>query len=100
MKFGGTSVEDSSAIDRLVGIVRDRLAEQPVVVASAMAKVTDQLIATSKAAGSGDTKEALSLARALRERHYAAAGALLGRGGSTISHSSPEVDIASLDELF
>ena len=48
MKFGGTSVEDSSAIDRLVGIVRERLAEQPVVVASAMAKVTDQLIATSK----------------------------------------------------
>ena len=32
MKFGGTSVEDSRAIDRVVEIVRARLHEQPVVV--------------------------------------------------------------------
>src|SRR5207302_4980399 len=90
MKFGGTSVEDSSAIDRAVGIVRERLAERPVVVASAMAKVTDDLITTSKAAGIGDTKQALALARALRERHYAAAGELLGTGVFTQFHSELE----------
>src|SRR5438874_974690 len=100
MKFGGTSVEDSSAIDRVVGIVRERLAEQPVVIASAMAKVTDQLITTSKAAGSGDTKQALSLACALRERHYAAAGELLGTGVFTQFHSELEADFDSLDELL
>jgi len=32
MKFGGTSVEDSRAITRLEGIVRERLGERPVLV--------------------------------------------------------------------
>ena len=43
MKFGGTSVEDSTAIDRVAEIVCSRLGHDPVVVVSAMAKVTDQL---------------------------------------------------------
>jgi len=44
MKFGGTSVEDAQAIDRALAIVRARQAQKPVVVVSAMAKVTDQLL--------------------------------------------------------
>ena len=47
MKFGGTSVEDAKAIDRTAGIVRGRLARKPVVVVSAMAKVTDTLLKLS-----------------------------------------------------
>jgi len=78
MKFGGTSVEDAKAIDRAAEIVRGRLAQRPVVVVSAMSKVTDQLLAMGRAAGAGDRKTALSLACALRERHYNAAGELLG----------------------
>ena len=50
MKFGGTSVEDAAAIDRVATIVKSRLAEQPFVVVSAMAKVTDQLLAMAAAA--------------------------------------------------
>ena len=68
MKFGGTSVEDSKAIDRVVKIVRERIDAQPVVVVSAMAKVTDQLLAIGKAAGNGNRENALDLARGLRER--------------------------------
>jgi len=41
MKFGGTSVEDAAAIQRLIGIVQGRLGAQPVLVVSALAKVTD-----------------------------------------------------------
>ncbi len=100
MKFGGTSVEDSKAIDRVVGIVRERLAVNPVVVVSAMAKVTDQLLATAKAAGGGDRDAALKLAHALRERHYAAAGELLGTGLFTQFHSELEADFDALDELL
>ena len=37
-KFGGTSVADAAAIGRLIGIVRSRAAEQPVVVVSALAQ--------------------------------------------------------------
>ena len=46
MKFGGTSVEDPTAIERTAAIVAGRVAmgKQPVVVVSAMAKVTDQLL--------------------------------------------------------
>src|ERR1700721_370056 len=46
MKFGGTSVEDPAAIGRTAAIVAGRVAQgkQAVVVVSAMAKVTDQLL--------------------------------------------------------
>ena len=50
MKFGGTSVEDAAAIRRLIGIVNNRLGERPVVVVSALAKVTDQLLEAGNAA--------------------------------------------------
>jgi len=51
MKFGGTSVQDAKAIDRVAHIVQGRAADRPVVVVSAMAKVTDSLLAMGKAAG-------------------------------------------------
>ena len=53
MKFGGTSVEDAKAIDRVASIVHGRLAQKPVVVVSAMAKVTDTLLTMARAAGEG-----------------------------------------------
>ena len=43
MKFGGTSVQDGPAISRVVEIVRDRLDRRPVVVVSALSKITDLL---------------------------------------------------------
>ncbi|MCU1311872.1 MAG: aspartate kinase [Candidatus Angelobacter sp.] len=100
MKFGGTSVEDSKAIDRVVKIVRERIEAQPVVVVSAMAKVTDQLLTIGKAAGNGNRENAIDLARSLRERHYAAAGELLSTGVFSEFHSELESDFDSLDELL
>ena len=44
LKFGGTSVDDRDALERLAEIVRSRLAAQPVVVVSAMRGVTDALL--------------------------------------------------------
>src|SRR5882762_10227288 len=86
MKFGGTSVQDAKAIERVAHIVQGRLADRPVVVVSAMAKVTDSLLAMGKAAGGGDRKTALKMARALRERHYDTAGELLGTALFTEFH--------------
>ena len=100
MKFGGTSMEDAKAIDRAAKIVKSRLPKKPVVVVSAMAKVTDQLLATARAAGKGDRDEALKLSRALRERHYNVAGELLGTGLFTQFHSELESDFDTLDELL
>jgi aspartate kinase len=100
MKFGGTSVQDADAIARVSEIVKARLADKPVVVVSAMAKVTDQLLAMARAAGSGDRKTALSLSRALRERHYNAAGELLGTALFTEFHGDLGTDFENLDELL
>ena len=100
MKFGGTSVEDSSAIDRAAKIVAGRRERLPVVVVSAMSKVTDQLLAAGQAAGAGDPGRALELSRGLRERHYSTAGELLGTGLFTQFHSELESEFDALDELL
>ena len=71
MKFGGTSVEDPAAIGRTAAIVAGRIAlgKQPVVVVSAMAKVTDQLLRAAAAAALGDRTGALAISSRLRSRH-------------------------------
>lgn len=82
MKFGGTSVEDAKAIDRVARIVRGRLPQRPVVVVSAMAKVTDGLIAMGKAAASGNLDASLKLSSELRERHLRVSCELVGEPAS------------------
>jgi aspartate kinase len=71
MKFGGTSVEDAAAIGRTADIVAGRVAngKSPVVVVSAMSKVTDQLLRAAAAAAQGDRAGALALSSRLRARH-------------------------------
>ncbi len=79
MKFGGTSVEDPVAIGRTAAIVAGRVAlgKQPIVVVSAMAKVTDQLLRAAAAASTGDRTGALAISERLRCRHRDTAAALV-----------------------
>ena len=79
MKFGGTSVEDPAAIERTASIVAGRVSmgKHPVVVVSAMAKVTDQLLRCAAAASSGDRTGALAISSRLRARHRDTAAALV-----------------------
>ncbi len=69
MKFGGTSVATSEAIGRMISIVRSKLAEKPVVVVSALSKVTDLLYKISDSADDGDFKTAQTQIAQLRDRH-------------------------------
>jgi aspartate kinase len=98
MKFGGTSVESPAAIDRVARIVQERLPLKPVVVVSAMAKITDQLLAMGRTAGRGDLPAALDLSRAARERHLATATELLG--ANTATHAELAAMFNALDELL
>ena len=87
MKFGGTSVADAEAMGRVLGIVRRQLADSPrdkppVVVVSAMSKVTDRLIETGRLAGEGDAEGAARLLGELLERHLQVAGGLIGSDGA------------------
>src|SRR6202167_56835 len=100
MKFVGTSVEDARAIERVAAIVKERLPQKPVVVVSAMAKVTDTLLTMARAAGAGERKTALKLCRSLTERHYNTASELLGTALFTDFHSELGNDFEALDELL
>ncbi len=79
MKFGGTSVEDATAILRTASIVASRLRRNlnPIVVVSAMSKVTDTLLAAAAAAGRNEREEALKLSDSLRTRHLNTAAELV-----------------------
>jgi aspartate kinase len=100
MKFGGTSVESATAIDRVAKIVASRVPDNPIVVVSAMSKFTDQLVAMSQAAGKGDKEKALALSLAARERHYQAVSELLATATFTGLHSELEGDFTGLDDLL
>jgi aspartate kinase len=85
MKFGGTSVEDSAAIERLIASVRSRMNFQPVLVVSALARVTDQLLEAGKTAANGKLGGALALARDIFIRHeYVADELVIGAGRSLL----------------
>ena len=77
-KFGGTSVADATAINRLIQIVRARREAQPVVVVSALARVTDQLLGLAGTVAAGDAAALDRTLTALVHRHRAAAHALSG----------------------
>jgi len=77
MKFGGTSVEDAAAIRRLIGIVQTSRGAQPVVVVSALARVTDQLLEAGQAAAQGHLGAALAVVRDIYVRHERIADELI-----------------------
>ena len=77
MKFGGTSVEDAAAIRRLIGIVQSRIGSQPVIVVSALAGVTDQLLDAGSAAAAGHLGAALATVRSIYVRHEQLADSLV-----------------------
>jgi len=102
MKFGGTSVEDAKAMDRTAAIVGGRRKKglETIVVVSAMAKVTDQLLAAAAAAGRGDKPGALAISARLRNRHIDTATELLDEqrflGLQTVIHQ----EFDALDDLL
>jgi len=82
MKFGGTSVADAEAMNRVIAIVRKQWAEDagdrpPVVVVSAMSKVTDRLVETGRLTGERLGEQAAQILADLLERHIGVASTLV-----------------------
>ena len=71
MKFGGSSVVDAAAIDRVIGIVEGERSRgrAPVVVVSALGGVTDTLLALAHAARGGHAGEVSDGVTAVLTRH-------------------------------
>jgi len=100
MKFGGTSVESADAIERVARIVSTRLKSSPVVVVSAMAKVTDQLVTMGHKAAAGECESSIESLRALRERHLRTARELLGPKRSASLAPRLEVHFSELENFL
>ena len=86
MKFGGTSVADPAAIERLMAVERaTRQASGqpeapdwrgPVVVVSALGGATDRFLAAAHEAGAGNSESAIAALEQLRTRHHDVAGVI------------------------
>ena len=102
VKFGGTSVGDAAAIRRAVAIVRGRTDRQPLVVVSAMAGVTNELLGLADQASHGHLIGALRAVEGLRDRHLRATDELLGGDADDVAAelSATFDELASLAEAI
>lgn len=96
-KFGGTSVADADAISRAAGVIADRRDRQPIVVVSALAGVTTELLEVARHAAAGDLLLALTQVQELRARHLDQASKLLA-GSDELDEIVSEIS-AGFDEL-
>jgi len=102
MKFGGTSVEDATAMNRTAAIVGSRRTKglEAIVVVSAMAKVTDQLLAAAAAAGRGDKPGALAISSRLRHRHIDTSAELVTKDRFLGLEQAIQLEFDALDDLL
>ena len=100
MKFGGTSVEDAAAVRRLNGIVWSRLDAHVVIVVSALAGVTDQLLEAGKAAANGHLGSALEMVRGIYVRHEALADSLVDSSAYSTLDRELRADFRLLESLL
>ena len=92
MKFGGTSVANKEAIQRAISIVRGRLDQRPVVVVSAMSKVTDSLYRIADEAAAQHESEIALLLNQLRNRHIDTASELLADSGHFLNEAISDIN--------
>lgn len=77
-KFGGTSVADAAAINRVVDVIAAKQQHLPLVVVSAVGGATNVLLEVAHKAADGELLVALQLIEQLRDRHVRVARELFG----------------------
>lgn len=104
VKFGGTSVGDSDAINRAADVVSSRAERAPVVVVSAASGTTTELLSLAEQASRGQLIGALRAVEHIRERNLAMCDTLL-RGSPACADTTGEIaamcdEVASLAEAL
>jgi aspartate kinase len=109
MKFGGTSVADVAAIERLMSIVRAarQAAIQPeaadwrgpIVVVSALGGATDRLLGIAAEAGAGDVEGARNNLLALCNRHLEVASVIADPAERAGVEKYIRVELAGLERV-
>ncbi|MCL2792407.1 MAG: aspartate kinase [Spirochaetaceae bacterium] len=93
LKFGGTSVKDSYWIDKSIDITLNQIDRAPVLVSSAMSKVTDKLLNIGKFAEEKSKDSISETIESLKKMHFDVANAFLT--GKNLENA-----IEALDSLF
>jgi aspartate kinase len=100
MKFGGTSVGDVAAFERVVHIVSSQLEHHPVVVVSAMTKVTDALLAAFEMAKQGDFADAFASLEPHFNRHEEVSRHFIADGVPNAFNGELELARGELSDLL
>lgn len=77
MKFGGTSIQDKSSIERVAEIISRHRDFHPVVVNSAMGKTTRTLLGMARSAAAGMEDDALKILDDINQYHTNMAKSLI-----------------------
>jgi aspartate kinase len=99
MKFGGTSVKDSSSVSKVIGIVKKEKASK-IVVVSAIANGTNSLEAMSRLAANKKVKEARTILHDLIAKHYSIINKLVKEEYKQESIGKIEIYEAQIEELI
>ena len=100
MKFGGTSVEDSEAFERVAGIVGAQKHARRVVVVSAMKGVTDALVSSFGMATKGFPNLAAESLDHVYQRHLDVADSILSIDDYRQYRATLELAACEIDELL
>jgi aspartate kinase len=100
MKFGGTSVEDEDAFKRVQQIVRAHRDARPIVVLSAMSRVTDALLGSVQVAASVQVESAQRSLDEHFERHRKVARTLLSAATAKTCEAVMESARGEIAELL
>ena len=100
MKFSGTTVEDAAAIRRVSQLVKRRLRHRPVVIVSALARVTDELLHAGRLAADGKLSAGHEITERLRQRHEAVAHDLVDKEHYDSLWNEIEPGFERLDDLL
>lgn len=100
MKFGGTSVGDVAAFERVIHIVSTQKEKLPVVVVSAMTKVTDALLAAFETAKKGDFAAAIASLEPHFDRHVEVAKNFIPDGASNLFDAELQFAREELSDLL
>jgi len=100
MKFGGTSVGDVAAFERVFRIVSTQTGRHPVVVVSAMTKVTDALLNAFEIAKKGEFADAFASLDPHFERHVEVAKHFIPAGTPNAFNGELEFARGELSDLL
>jgi aspartate kinase len=100
MKFGGTSVGDVAAFERVFNIVSTQIERHPVVVVSAMTRVTDALLAAFDTAKKGEFADAFASLEPHFERHIDVSRSFIRDGVPNAFNAELEFARGELSDLL